>query len=84
MDRMARRPQPKRQVAMPDELWEDVGVIANQRGASSAELVRQAVRFRVNYANAARRAKSADPKEVFMADPRLEDDLRRWCNGGGH
>lgn len=78
---MARRPQPKRQIAMSDELWEDLGTLANDRNTSIADVVRQASRFRINYAKAARRAGSIDPGEVFTVDPRLEDDLRRWCNG---
>lgn len=74
--------QKKRQVSMPDSLWHDIQTEALRERISAAELVKQASRFRVAYAAASRRAGSADPVKVFEADPRLLDDLRRWCNDG--
>ena len=66
---------------MPDDLWQGLGQIADSLGLDKAKLVREAARFRCNYAKAAKRAGSSDPKDVFAADPRLLDDLQRWHNG---
>lgn len=76
----SRRSEPKRSIAFPDGLWNELVDLAARRHTSVKDLVNEGARFRLNYAKASDKAKSIDPARVFQADPRLLDDLRRWCN----